>query len=73
MTEKDSKNLEEIKSLLQEINGNIGTYLQAKLMIEPDFGLNKKARQEVVKKAHKDIDIARQIYYGVNERIQKDD
>jgi len=73
MTEKDSKNLEEIKSLLQEINGNIGTFLQAKLMIEPDFGLNKKARQEVVKKAHKDIDIARQIYYGVYERIKKED
>ena len=73
MTEKDNKNLEEIKSLLQEINGNIGTYLQAKLMIEEDFGLDKKARQEVVKKAHKDIDIARQIYYGVYGRIQKEE
>ena len=73
MTEKDSKNLEEIKSLLQEMNGMMGTYMQAKLMIERDFGLDKKARQEVVKKAHKDIDIARQIYYGVYERIQKEE
>ena len=31
MTEKDSKNLEEIKSLLQEMNGMMGTYMQAKI------------------------------------------
>ena len=68
MSEEDSNNLKEIKYLLQEINGKMHSYMQAKLMLEGEFGQKKQARQEYVKTAQNEIWNIQEIYSRIPGR-----
>lgn len=68
MNEKDSKNLEEIKYLLQEINGKMSTYMSVKMMLEGEFGEKKAARHEHIKTAQNEFWNIQQIYSRIPGR-----